>query len=58
MSGFPTIKFFPKGSDKTPIAFEGARDEPALIAFLNEKCGTHRSVGGGLEEQVRGRCCT
>ncbi|KAI8071633.1 thioredoxin-like protein [Gongronella butleri] len=47
ISGFPTIKFFPaNGGD--PIPFEGARTEAGFLEFLNEKCGTHRVVGGTL----------
>jgi len=48
IKGYPTIKFFPKGS-KEPIAYEGGRSEDALVKYLNEKAGTHRTVGGGLD---------
>lgn len=53
IQSFPTLKFFPKGSS-TPIAYEGGRDERSFIQFLNEQCGTHRAVGGGLNE-IAGR---
>lgn len=53
IQSFPTIKFFPKGSSE-PIAYEGGRDERSFVAFLNEHCGTHRAVGGGLNE-IAGR---
>ncbi|WVR07221.1 protein disulfide-isomerase domain [Kwoniella sp. DSM 27419] len=46
---FPTIKFFPKGS-KEPIAYSSGRSEEQFIEFLNEHCGTHRSIGGLLSE--------
>ncbi|KAJ5997464.1 hypothetical protein N7499_006140 [Penicillium canescens] len=49
VTGYPTIKFFPKGSIE-PQAYSGARSEEALVKFLNEKAGTHRAVGGGLDE--------
>ncbi|OZJ05272.1 hypothetical protein BZG36_01960 [Bifiguratus adelaidae] len=52
VAGFPTIKFFPKGEDKTPIDYEGGRSEADFIKFLNEKCGTHRVVGGGLDAEA------
>ncbi|KAG2182433.1 hypothetical protein INT43_007363 [Umbelopsis isabellina] len=52
ISGFPTIKFFPKGSNKEPIAYEGARTEAGFIEFLNKHCGTHRVVGGGLDDSA------
>ncbi|WWC70388.1 protein disulfide-isomerase domain [Kwoniella pini CBS 10737] len=46
---FPTIKFFPKGS-KEPIAYQTGRSEQQFIDFLNEHCGTHRSITGLLSE--------
>ncbi|KAG5642585.1 hypothetical protein DXG03_002536 [Asterophora parasitica] len=51
VSGFPTIKFFSK-DNKEPVNYEGARSEADFVAFLNEKCGTQRAVGGGLNEQA------
>jgi len=48
VSSYPTIKFFPKGS-KEPEAYNGGRSEADLVKFLNEKAGTHRAVGGGLD---------
>lgn len=48
VSGYPTIKFFPAGST-TPEDYNGGRSEEALVAFLNEKAGTHRAVGGGVD---------
>ena len=54
ISSFPTIKFFSK-DNKEPEAYTGGRSEDAFVAYLNEKCGTHRSVGGGLNDQVRFR---
>lgn len=50
---FPTIKFFPKGDDKTPIEYEKGRSEADFVEFLNEHCGTKRAVGGGLNNLVR-----
>ncbi|KAJ7066967.1 protein disulfide isomerase [Mycena amicta] len=51
VKGFPTIKFFPKGSTE-PIAYEGGRSEADFVNYLNEKCGTFRAVGGGLTDQA------
>jgi protein disulfide-isomerase A6 len=51
VTGYPTIKFFPKGS-KEGIPYSGARSEEALIEFLNTQTGTHRVVGGGLDEKA------
>ncbi|KAI5807015.1 disulfide isomerase-like protein [Geopyxis carbonaria] len=49
ITGFPTLKWFPKGSTE-PTAYEGARNEAAFVKFLNEHAGTKRAVGGGLNE--------
>jgi protein disulfide-isomerase A6 len=51
VSSYPTIKFFPKGSSE-PVPYTGGRSEADFVAFLNEQCGTHRAVGGGLNEQA------
>ncbi|GAB1214480.1 hypothetical protein ATERTT37_003643 [Aspergillus terreus] len=51
VTGYPTIKFFPKGSTEG-IAYSGARSEEAFIDFLNEKTGTNRAPGGGLNEKA------
>lgn len=51
MSGYPTIKFFPAGSDEAED-YEGGRSEADFVQFLNEKCGTQRAVGGGLSDEV------
>ncbi|KAH7921030.1 protein disulfide isomerase [Leucogyrophana mollusca] len=51
VSSYPTIKFFPKGS-KEVESYEGGRTEAAFVAFLNERCGTQRAVGGGLNDEA------
>lgn len=48
VKSYPTIKYFPKGSTKSQ-PYEGGRTENDFVAFLNEKAGTHRAVGGGLD---------
>lgn len=48
VSSYPTIKYFPKGST-TPEAYTGGRTEKDFVDFLNQKAGTHRTVGGGLD---------
>lgn len=69
VQGFPTIKFFPKGtkggnplycmlnvfiysSSTEPVLYDGERSEAAFVSFLNEKCGTQRAIGGGLNEEA------
>ncbi|CAI7582515.1 unnamed protein product [Penicillium bialowiezense] len=48
VTGYPTIKFFPKGSTE-PENYSGARSEEAFVKFINQKAGTHRAPGGGLD---------
>jgi len=51
ISGFPTIKFFPK-NNKEGEEYNGGRSEEDFINFLNEKCGTNRVAGGGIDDQA------
>ncbi|KAI1611149.1 protein disulfide isomerase family A, member 6 [Exophiala viscosa] len=51
ISGYPTIKFFPKGSSE-PESYSGARSEDALVDFVNSKAGTYRLVGGALNTKA------
>ena len=51
VKAYPTIKFFPKGSS-TPEDYEGNRQQQALVDFINEKAGTHRMIGGGLDAKA------
>jgi protein disulfide-isomerase A6 len=51
VASYPTIKFFPRGSSSAE-KYEGERSEDALVAFMNEKAGTHRVVGGGLDTKA------
>ncbi|KAK4191421.1 thioredoxin-like protein [Podospora australis] len=48
VTSYPTIKFFPKGSTE-PEEYSGGRAEEHFVKFLNEKAGTHRAPGGGLD---------
>ncbi|TVY21806.1 Protein disulfide-isomerase erp38 [Lachnellula arida] len=48
VSSYPTIKFFPKGK-KEAEDYSGGRSEADLVSFINEKAGTHRAIGGGLD---------
>lgn len=47
VTGFPTIKFFPK-TNKEGEEYNGGRDASAFISFLNEKSGSERVLGGGF----------
>src|SRR5271154_98330 len=47
------ILVFPKGSSKKePVNYEKGRSEKDLVDFLNEKAGTHRLVGGALNDNA------
>ncbi|KAF2088029.1 disulfide isomerase [Saccharata proteae CBS 121410] len=48
VKSYPTIKYFPAGSTVAE-PYEGGRTEKDFISFINEKAGTHRAVGGGLD---------
>lgn len=48
VSSYPTIKWFPAGSTEA-IPYTGARGEKDFISWVNEKAGTHRVAGGGLD---------
>ncbi|RYO94424.1 hypothetical protein DL762_000520 [Monosporascus cannonballus] len=48
VSSYPTIKFFAKGSTEGE-PYNGGRSEKELIDFINEKTGTRRVPGGGLD---------
>eukprot|EP01083_Nonionella_stella_P055770 147012_1 len=43
VTGFPTIKWFPAGSDE-PITYSGARKAADLLKFINEKVGTNYKI--------------
>jgi protein disulfide-isomerase A6 len=49
VTGFPTIKFFPRGN-KAGEAYEGGRDGQALVDFLNQKSGSERLLGGAFQD--------
>ena len=49
VKSYPTIKYFPRGSS-TPEDYQGGRTEQDILKFMNEKAGTHRTLGGKLDE--------
>jgi len=50
ITGFPTLKFFPKDKKDAPEDYTGGRSAADLIAFMNEKAGTKRNADGTLME--------
>jgi len=51
ISGFPTIKFFPK-TNKAGEDYSGGRGAEDFITFLNQKCGLNRVNGGGMDDSA------
>jgi len=43
VSGFPTLKYFPAGSQE-PEAFSGGRSAKDIIDFINQKAGTNARI--------------
>jgi len=52
VSGFPTIKFFPKGSKQEPEAYESGRDLGSFVSFINGKTGSTRDENGKLDSNA------
>ncbi|WOH14293.1 hypothetical protein DCAR_0933812 [Daucus carota subsp. sativus] len=51
VSGFPTLKFFPKGN-KAGEDYHGGRDLNDFVSFINEKCATSRDANGQLTSEA------
>lgn len=51
VTSYPTIKFFPAGSTEA-VAYEGGRNEKDFVQYVNDKAGTHRVPGGGLDSNA------
>lgn len=51
VSGYPTLKFFPKGN-KAGEDYDGGRDVNDFVTFINEKCGTSRDAKGQLTSEA------
>jgi len=47
ISGYPTLKWFPK-NDKSGKLYEEGRDVDAFVNYINRNAGTHRDRNGGL----------
>ncbi|CDP18230.1 unnamed protein product [Coffea canephora] len=51
VSGYPTLKFFPKGN-KAGEDYDGGRDLDDFVTFINERTGTSRDAKGQLTSQA------
>lgn len=49
IKGYPTLMFFEKG---VQTSYEGGRTLKDMVAFLNGKCNTHRTLDGTLDGKV------
>ncbi|XAR52702.1 Protein disulfide-isomerase [Bertholletia excelsa] len=51
VSGYPTLKFFPK-SNKAGEDYDGERELEDFVTFINERCGTSRDANGKLTDKA------
>ncbi|KAG0475705.1 hypothetical protein HPP92_015391 [Vanilla planifolia] len=51
VSGYPTMKFFPK-SNKIGEHYVGGHDLSSLVTFINERCSKNRDTDGQLTSQA------
>lgn len=51
ISGYPTLKWFPKDNKKGE-AYSGARNLEDLVEFVNSKAGTQRQADGSLSDEA------
>lgn len=52
VTGFPTIKWFPKDNKEEPMAYELSRSVEAFVEFINDHAGTKRNPDGRLKEDA------
>jgi protein disulfide-isomerase-like protein len=50
VNGFPTMKFFPKGSKK-PIEYDGKRTEDSILSFINKHAVLSNSASSKAQAQ-------
>jgi len=51
VSGYPTLKFYPK-DNKEGEAYNGGRSPKDFVDFFNQRSGTERTVGGGFAPEA------
>jgi hypothetical protein len=52
VSGYPTLKFFPK-ENKDGESYDGGRSVDDFVSFINARAGTNRDSKGQLTGEVR-----
>ena len=50
--GYPTLKFYPKGSKNSPVDYDGGRDLEAFRTYLNEKSEAVKAAASGKSEEL------
>lgn len=50
--GYPTLKFYPKGSKNAPVDYDGGRDLEAFRTYLNEKSEHVKASAGAKSEDL------
>jgi protein disulfide-isomerase A6 len=46
VSGYPTLKWFPKSAKSSPVDYEGGRDLKSFVKYINEQSGVERLENG------------
>jgi len=49
VTGFPTLKWFPKGNKDEPEPYDGPRELNDFVTFINGKTGSKRTAEGKLD---------
>jgi len=52
VQGFPTIKFFSKNGKESPEDYDGERELPGFVTYINGKANTKRTADGTLDESA------
>ena len=50
--GYPTLKFYPKGSKNAPIDYDGGRELEGFKTWLNEKSAAVKGHSAGRTEEL------
>jgi len=54
VSGFPTIKFYPKGDKQNPIDYSGEREYDDLLKFINDQINPPKEEEEGTKNETSG----
>ncbi|KAK9239740.1 thioredoxin-like protein [Lipomyces kononenkoae] len=51
VTGYPTIKFFPRGTAQ-PLDYNSGRSVEDFVKYINSQAGTHRTADGDLDTEA------